>query len=248
MAVQETLAVMRRQPLRDEFAAGFHVALLEHRMRQAMRGIGVGRSQLHRAFAQGPSFAQVSGFGMRPAEIAGEPPVLAVMRGVTQADRELGGVMVGAARECVEAEGAEQQRQHQRIARIFVQMRLGAAGGEFRFAVDHRGHDLDMADFPRRRACDQFAGARGHGAGFLAFHVELMQAGARDMRQREAGIFRDRAVEGGLGAVPGRQHAVDAVAVMRRGLVGSGRQQQIISVPVHFYSVVTRGAPNLAET
>ena len=152
MAVQETLAIMRRQPLREEFAAGFHVALLEHRMRQAMRRIGVGRSQLHRAFAQGASFAQVSRFGMRPAEIAGEPPVLAVVRGVTQADRELGGVMVGATREGIEAEGAEQQRQHQRVARIFVQMGLGAVDGNFRLALDHGGHDLDMTDFPRRRA------------------------------------------------------------------------------------------------
>jgi hypothetical protein len=146
-------------------------------------------------------------------------------QGVARADRELGGVMVGAAGEGIEAECPEQQRQHQRIAGIFLQMRLGAIGGNFRLAVDDSRYDLDMADFPRRRAGDEFAGARGHGAGFLAFHVELMQPGACDMGQREAGILCDRAVEGGLGAVPGRQHAVDAVAVMRRGPVGGGGQR-----------------------
>jgi len=127
-------------------------------------------------------------------------------------------------------------------------MRLGAIGGNLRLAVDDRGHDLDMADFPPRRAGDEFAGTGGHGAGFLAFHVELMQAGACDMRQRETGIRRDRAVEGGFGAMPGRQHAVHTFAVMRRGPVGAGCQRQIISVPVHFYSTVTRVAPSLAET
>ena len=70
-----------------------------------------------------------------------------------------------------------------------------------------------------------------------AVHVELVQAGAGDMRQREAGIRGNRAVEGVVGAVPGRQHAVDAVAVVRRGAVRSGRQRQIVSVPVHFFLV-----------
>ena len=105
-----------------------------------------------------------------------------------------------------------------------------------------------MADLARRRARGQFAGARGHGAGFPALHVELMQAGAGDMSQREAGIFQDRAVESSLGAVPGRQHAVDAVAVMRHGFIGARRQHQIISVPVHSYSIVAKAPPNLAET
>ena len=53
MSVQEALAIMRRHPLRQKVAAGFHVALLEHRMREAMRGIGVSGSQRHRALGQG---------------------------------------------------------------------------------------------------------------------------------------------------------------------------------------------------
>ena len=159
------------------------------------------------------------------------------MGGVARADRELGGVVVGATGESIEAECAEQQRQHQRVAGIFVDMSLGGVDGDFRFAVDHRGHDLDVADLAGRGSCHQQPRVRGHGAGLPAVHVELVQAGAGDMRQREAGICRNRAVESVLGAVPGRQHAVHAVAVIRHGAIRSGRQQQIISVPVHFFLV-----------
>ena len=79
----------------------------------------------------------------------------------------------------------------------------------------------------------QLPGMRGHGARLGSLHVELVQAGARDMRQRKAFVFADRPVEGVLGAVPGRQHAIHALAVMRGGAVGGGRQRQIIPVPVH---------------
>jgi hypothetical protein len=83
----------------------------------------------------------------------------------------------------------------------------------------------------------QLPRVRGHSARFVALHVELMQPGAGDMRQREARVLCNRAVEGVLGAVPGRQHAVHAIAVIRRGPIRSGRQRQIVSVPVHFFLV-----------
>src|SRR5829696_8293452 len=104
MPVQETLAIMRGHPLREKLAARRHVALLEHRMRQTMRGVGVFGTQPHGALGQGPADGKISRLGVRPAEIAREPPVLAIMPRVAFADRELGGVMVGAARERVEAE------------------------------------------------------------------------------------------------------------------------------------------------
>jgi hypothetical protein len=50
----------------------------------------------------------------------------------------------------------------------------------------------------------------------------------------EVRIFRNGLFEGIVGAVPGRQHAVDAVAVKFRGAARRGRQRQIIPVPVHF--------------
>src|SRR5260221_13794834 len=102
MAMQEALAVMRGQPLREEFSALGHVALLEHRMRKAMRSIGVYRSQRHRAFAQSAAGAEIPGFGMRPAQITREPPVLAIMPGDAFAHRELGGVVVGASGKSVQ--------------------------------------------------------------------------------------------------------------------------------------------------
>ena len=97
MPVQKALAVVRGQPRGKKLAARRHVALLEHRVRQAVRGVGVCSPQSHRAFAQSAAGGEVAGFGMRPAEIAQEPPVLAVMRGGAFAYRKLGGVVVGAA-------------------------------------------------------------------------------------------------------------------------------------------------------
>ena len=93
--------------------------------------------------------------------------------------------MVGAAGKRVEAERAEQHRQHQRVAGIFVEMRFGGGHGEFGLALDHGGHDLDMLAFARTGVGGQLPGMRGHGAGLGSLHIELMQAGARDMRQRE---------------------------------------------------------------
>ena len=83
-------------------------------------------------------------------------------------------------------------------------MRFGGGHGEFRLALDHGSHDLDMLAFARAGFGRQLPGVRGHGAGFGALHIELMQACARDMRQRKAFVFADRAVEGVLGPVPGR--------------------------------------------
>ena len=239
MPVQEALAIMRRHPLCEKFSAHRHVALLEHRMREAMRGVGVFGAQRHGALGQCPAGGEITRLGMRPAEVTDEPPVLAIVPRVAFADRKLGGIVVGTARERVEAERAEQDRQYLRVARIFFEMRLGAGHGDFRLALDHGGHDLDMAFFALARGGRQFAGLSRHGARLAAFHVELMQPGAADMRQRKARILRDRLVEGVLGAVPGRQQAVDAVAVMRRGAIRGGGQQKIVSVPVH---VVVLGA------
>jgi len=112
-------------------------------------------------------------------------------------------------------------------------MRFGSGHSEFRFALDHGGHDLDMLAFARSGVGRQLPGLRGHGARLGALHVELMQACPRDVRQRKAFVFADRPVESILRPVPGRQHAIHAIAVMRRGAVVGGRQRQIISVPVH---------------
>jgi hypothetical protein len=43
-----------------------------------------------------------------------------------------------------------------------------------------------------------------------------VDAPARDMRQREVRIFRNRPVEGLVGAMPGRQDPVDPIAIKRR--------------------------------
>ncbi len=126
MPVQEAALFMRRQPGRQERAAGFRFALFEQRMGKPVRGAGVGRPLRQGPFGQFAADADLAGFGVRPAEIGQEPPVIAVMAGVALADREFGGVVVGPAGEGVEAEGAEQQRQNQGVARIFLEMLFGA--------------------------------------------------------------------------------------------------------------------------
>src|SRR5829696_1369770 len=108
MPMQKTLAIMRRHPLREKLAARRHIALLEHRMRKAMRGVGVFGTQRQRALGQGPAGGEISRLGVRPAEVTDEPPVLAIMPRVAFADREFCGIVVGTARERIEAECAEQ--------------------------------------------------------------------------------------------------------------------------------------------
>ena len=66
-------------------------------------------------------------------------------------------------------------------------------------------------------------------------------SGRPDHDAAKLAIFLDRALESLLGPVPGRQHAIHAVAIMRRGAVGGRRQRQIISVPVHFLVRDARG-------
>ena len=56
-------------------------------------------------------------------------------------------------------------------------------------ALDHGGHDLDVAAFAGVAPAASCAGARGHGARLGALHIDLMKAGARDMRQGEVRIL-----------------------------------------------------------
>jgi hypothetical protein len=112
-------------------------------------------------------------------------------------------------------------------------MLLGGGHGEFGLALDHGGHDLDMPAFARTGCSRQSPGLRSHHPRLGSLHVELVHPGTPDMRQRKAFIFADRPIEGVVGAEPGRQHAIHAFAVMRGGAIGSGRQRQIKSVPVH---------------
>ena len=126
MSVQEAAPLMRRQPIRQECAAGFRFALFEQRVGKPVCRVGVGGPQRERPFGQCAAGVGIAGLGMRPAEIGEEPPVVAIMAGVPLADREFCGVVVGPAGEGVETEGAEQQLQDEGVARIFLEMLLGA--------------------------------------------------------------------------------------------------------------------------
>ncbi len=149
------------------------------------------------------------------------------------ANGQLGGIVVGTSGECVEAKGAEQEREYQCIAREFVEMLLGAGQGHPRFTLDGRGHDLDVLALAPAGSGSERAGLRRLGTRFGGFHVHLMQAGSRDVRQREGWIFSNGAVESLGSPVPGRKHAVDTVAIKRCRAFRYGRKRQIVSVPVH---------------
>ncbi len=217
------------------------VALLEQRMRERVRRIGVFIPQRHGAFGQGPADAGVSCLGMGPAEIGEKPPILAIVRSVALANREFCGIVVRASRERVEAEGAEQQREYQRIARKLVEMLLRAGQGHGRFPLDGCGHDLDVLAFAPARSGGELPGERGLGARLRGLHVHLVDARPRDIGECEVRIFGDGAVESFGGPKPGRKHAVDAVAVKHCRVFRYGRQRQIVSVLVHLAFPAKRG-------
>ena len=227
---------MRRQPPRKKLLACCHVALLEHGVGETVRGVGVFASQRHGAFAESAADAQISRLDVRPAEIAQEPPVLAIVSGVALADRKLCGVVIGATGEGVETERAEQQGEDQCVARAFVQMLFGAGYGKPGLSFDGSGRDLDVAAFALACARRQLAGARRLGPGLGTLHIHLMNSRPRDIGQGEVRILCNGLVECIVGAMPGRQHAVDAVAVICRGALGRRRERQIVSVPDSFLS------------
>ena len=148
------------------------------------------------------------------------------------ADRDARRIVVGAPGKGVEAERAEQQRQHQRVPRIFFQVLLGASQCDLRPSLDRGGGDLDMRALARAGALRKLPRLRGQGARLRPFHVHLVDAGARDVREREVRIFGDGGVKSFRCTVPGRKQAVDAIAIKRGGAVRGGRERQIVAVQI----------------
>ena len=63
-----------------------------------------------------------------------------------------------------------------------------------------------------------------------------MHAGAPDMGHREIRIFGHRRIERRIRAVQGREHAIDAVDIVRGGAVRGGCQRQAVAVELHLMS------------
>src|SRR5712664_3479698 len=117
------------------------------------------------------------------------------------------------------AERTEQEREHKGIARKLFEMPLGSGQGHFRLPLDCRGHDLDVLAFALARRGGQPSGVRRLGACFGDFHIHLMDAGSRNVSEREGRIFDNGAVESLPGPVPGRKNTIDTVAVKCRRAV-----------------------------
>ena len=127
------------------------------------------------------------GFGMRPAEIAEEPPVLAIMARVrvrrSRAWRRRG------------RGGRRRRRGRTRRAastaparRADIRSRCASAPLTASFGLLSITAAMISTCWRsrERRAGGQLPGLRGQRARLGSLHVELMQAGARDMRQRKA--------------------------------------------------------------
>ncbi len=147
------------------------------------------------------------------------------------AEIDPGLVVVGPSREGQEPEGAERHRQDQGVARPGLGMGERVLQRLPRPALDRQRHHRDVAALalgpgPRH----PLGGGRDAGPRRSRLAAHRVQAGPGGMRQGEAGIGRDRRVERLGGARPGGEHQVDALAVLRGGGVGGGRERQEAAV------------------
>src|SRR5713101_5548259 len=122
------------------------------------------------------------------------------MPGMTLADRDPCRIVVGTAGEGIQTESTEQKRKHECIARKLVEMLLGAGQSRSRLSLDRRGRDLDVLAFAPGCGSSQLACPRCPGSCLGKFHVELMDAGSRDVSECEGRIFNDCGVESVAGS------------------------------------------------
>src|SRR3954470_13602760 len=107
--MEHSAAVVARQPGFDEPRAFAALAGLGEEMDIGVRAMRVLVPQLERPCGDAAAHTELTRLGMRSAEGREEPPVLAVARSEPPAQREAGGVVVRAAAEAVQAEGAERE-------------------------------------------------------------------------------------------------------------------------------------------
>jgi len=85
MRVQQAGAVVAADPLLDQRVGLGNRPVLEHRVQQRVRAMRVVAAEREGALGHGPAASDLAILGHRPAETGEEPPVLAVMGGVTRA-------------------------------------------------------------------------------------------------------------------------------------------------------------------
>src|SRR5258707_15889314 len=102
------------------------------------------------------------------------------MPGMTLADCDSRGIVVGAAGKCIQTESTEQKRKHECVARKLVEMLLGAGQSRSRLPLDGCGRDLDVLAFAAGFGSRQLAGPRRLFPSPPQIHVYLMDAGPRE--------------------------------------------------------------------
>ena len=151
-------------------------------MRQRMNRVGVFAPDAERALGDPPSGRNTAVFGVRPAEIGQEPPVVAIVAGIAFAQIHPRLIMVRHPRKREQSKGAERQHQNQGIARPAFEMCQRQFEGADRLALRGQRQDLDMAFFPR--AAVAFRQPARH-RGFLLRRRHL---GIEQMYPRAGGI------------------------------------------------------------
>src|SRR5262249_27289584 len=190
-------------------------------------------AQLERALGEAPAGVESASFGMRPSEVRKKPPIVVVVSCHPAAERQPRRVVIGAAAESVQAEGAQSEGENERVARMRLEMREQRLQRLYGLTVDGKAKDVDMRALARGRPspplpCD---GQRVLGFGNAA--VDLQVPGETRMSERESRVVCDRLLEARVGAGTGGKQEVDAAAVCRGGLRRSRGEREAVAVEVH---------------
>ncbi len=139
VAVQDSSAVVARQPIIDQPLGILARATLIHAVGQCMHRVGVIRSEVEGLLSETLTVCNIAVFDMGPAAICQKPPVVgSEVPGVAVTKIDAGLVVISHAGEGKQPKGSEQQRQDQRVAwpgvrvHAYLVQRLGrlAVNGE----------------------------------------------------------------------------------------------------------------------
>ena len=219
-------------------------AVLEHRMREGMGTVGVGRPKIQAPLSEIAAEPHGAVLGMRPAAIGQEPPVIGFeMIGIALAQVDTSLVVIGHAGECEQAEGSERQRHDHDVTRPFVDVGQRRGKGIGRLPRHGEGQRCDVTALPGRAvACDEVGclGDRGLCVGGL--DADRIGARQRRMGEREIGVSQEGLLQRLHGARPGGEKKIDTLAVEARRFRGVGRNGEAAAVDMGHSDVPLRSS------
>ena len=233
VTVQGAAGFIAGEPILDEPLAVPAGAGLYEVMDVRMCAVGVLAAQRERALGEAAAGVENAGFGMRPAEVREEPPVLAVVPRHPAAEGEPGRVVVRAPAESVQAEGAQSEREGERVARMRLEMPEQRLERSYRLPVEGEPEDPDMRLLALRNSRHELPCPRQRFPRFRNPTVNLQMPGETCVGEREARIVADGLAKARIGAGPRGKQKIHAGAVGLSGL-GRGRgERKAVAVDVH---------------